>query len=57
MGMNFLRRDLLVREPMLFGILVLITVIFSALTHSYTSAYDRRCQALGTEWFERGFRN
>ncbi len=52
--MNLLRRDFIVREPLLVGILVLITIIFSTLTHSYTRAYDRRRGELGREWFERG---
>ncbi len=52
--MNLLQRDFIVREPLLVSILVLITVVFSALTHSYSQAYDRRRLALGVEWFERG---
>ncbi len=52
--MNLLHRDFIIREPLLVGILVLITVLFSALTHSYTQAYDRRRTALGVEWFNRG---
>jgi Tfp pilus assembly protein PilF len=52
--MNFLKNDLVVREPLLIGILVLITIAFSALTHSYSQAYDRKRSALGMEWFERG---
>ena len=54
--MNFLRRDFIVREPLLVGILVLITIICSTLTHSYTRAYDQRRSELGREWFERGNR-
>jgi tetratricopeptide (TPR) repeat protein len=54
--MNFLRRDFIVREPLLVGVLVLITIVFSTLTHSYTAAYDRRRGELGKEWFERGNR-
>ncbi len=52
--MNLLHRDFIIREPLLVGILVLIAVLFSALTHSYTQAYDRRRTALGVEWFIRG---
>ncbi len=52
--MNLLHRDFIIREPLLVGILVLITVLFSALTHSYTQAYDRRRAALGVAWFIRG---
>jgi Tfp pilus assembly protein PilF len=52
--MNLLKRDLIVREPLLVSILVLITLAFSALTHAYSQAYDRRRSALGIEWFERG---
>jgi Flp pilus assembly protein TadD len=55
-GMNLLRRDFIIREPLLVGILVLITVLFSALTHSYSQAYDHRRTALGVEWFIRGNR-
>lgn len=53
-SMNLLRRDFVVREPVLVGILVLITIVFSALTHSYSAAYDRKREALSKEWFERG---
>jgi Tfp pilus assembly protein PilF len=52
--MNLLKRDFIVREPLLVSILVLITIVFSALTHSYSQAYDRRRTALGHEWSERG---
>jgi len=52
--MNLLHRDFIVREPLLVGILVLITVLLSALTHSYSQAYDRRRTALSVEWLERG---
>jgi Tfp pilus assembly protein PilF len=52
--MNLLKRDFIIREPLLVSILVLITIAFSALTHAYSQAYDRRRTALGTEWFERG---
>lgn len=52
--MNFLKRDFIVREPLLVGVLILITIFFSALTHSYTRAYDLRRNELGREWFERG---
>jgi len=49
--MNFLRRDFVVREPLLVAILVLIAVVFSTLTHAYTQAYDRRRNQLGQKWF------
>jgi tetratricopeptide (TPR) repeat protein len=52
--MDFLRRNVIIREPLLVGILVLITLAFSALTHSYTQAYDRRRTELAKEWFVRG---
>jgi tetratricopeptide (TPR) repeat protein len=52
--MNLLKRDFIVREPLLVSILVLITLAFSALTHAYSQAYDRRRSALGIEWLERG---
>jgi Tfp pilus assembly protein PilF len=52
--MNFLKRDFLVREPLLVSMLVVITIAFSALTHAYTRSYDRRRTALGREWFDRG---
>jgi Flp pilus assembly protein TadD len=52
--MNLLKRDFIIREPLLVSILVLITVVFSALTHAYSQAYDRRRAALGIEWFESG---
>lgn len=52
--MNLLKRDFIIREPLLVAILVVITVLFSTLTHSYTQAYDRRRTALGTQWFARG---
>ena len=51
---NFLTRDFRVREPLLVGILVVITIVFSALAHTYSQAYDRRRAALGVQWFERG---
>ncbi len=54
--MDFLKRDLLVREPLLVSVLVLITMVCFALTHAYSQAYDRRRSALGLEWFERGKR-
>jgi tetratricopeptide (TPR) repeat protein len=54
--MNLLKRNFIVREPLLVFILVLITVAFSALTHAYSQAYDRRRAALGTEWSDRGKR-
>lgn len=52
--MNFLKRDFKIREPVLISILVLITIVFSALTHSYNDAYDRRRAALAVQWFDRG---
>jgi tetratricopeptide (TPR) repeat protein len=52
--MNILKRDFIVREPLLVSILVLLTVALSALTHAYSQAYDRRRSALSIEWFERG---
>jgi tetratricopeptide (TPR) repeat protein len=52
--MNLLKHDFIVREPLLVVILVLITVVFSALTHTYSQAYDRRRATLGLEWFEHG---
>lgn len=52
--MDFLKRDLMVREPLLAGILVIIALVFSAVTHSYTHAYDLRRNELGKEWDERG---
>ncbi len=55
--MNLLQRDFIVREPLLVSILVLITIVFSALTHSYSQAYDRRRFGLGVEWYQRGNRD
>jgi len=55
-AMNFLKRDFKIREPLLVSILVLITIVFSALTHSYNDAYDRRRAALAVQWFDRGNR-
>jgi tetratricopeptide (TPR) repeat protein len=52
--MNLLKRDFIVREPLLVSVLILITIVFSALTHVYSQAYDRRRNTLGVEWFERG---
>lgn len=52
--MNLLKRDFIVREPLLVSVLILITVAFSALTHLYSEAYNRRRNALGVEWLERG---
>jgi tetratricopeptide (TPR) repeat protein len=52
--MNFLRRDFVVREPLLVGILVLITIVLSTITHAYSQAYDRRRTALGQQWFATG---
>jgi Tfp pilus assembly protein PilF len=56
MAMNFLKRDFKIREPLLVSILVLITIVFSALTHSYNDAYDRRRATLAVQWFDRGNR-
>ncbi|HXX15079.1 MAG TPA: tetratricopeptide repeat protein [Candidatus Eremiobacteraceae bacterium] len=53
-GTNFLTRDFRIREPLLVSILVVITIVFSALTHAFSQAYDRRRAALGVQWFERG---
>jgi hypothetical protein len=39
--MNLLKRDFIIREPLLVSIHVLITVVFSALTHAYTGAVPR----------------
>jgi tetratricopeptide (TPR) repeat protein len=52
--MDLLKRNFIVREPLLIGVLLLIATSFSALTHAYSQAYDRRRSALGIEWFERG---
>ena len=52
--MNVLRRDLVVREPLLVGVLILITIVFSTITHTYSQAYDRRRNALGQQWFAAG---
>ena len=52
--MDLLKRDFIVREPLLVAILVLITVAFSVLTHAYSEAYDRRRAVLGVQWFDRG---
>jgi tetratricopeptide (TPR) repeat protein len=52
--MNVLRRDFVVREPLLVGILVLIAVVFSTITHAYSQAYDRRRNQLGQQWFAGG---
>jgi tetratricopeptide (TPR) repeat protein len=52
--MDLLKRNFIVREPLLVGILLVIATIFSALTHSYSQAYDRKRSALGIQWFERG---
>ncbi len=52
--MNLLRRDFVVREPLLVFILVLITIVFSSITHSYTQAYDRRRNQLGQRWYATG---
>jgi len=52
--MDLFKRDFIIREPLLVSILVLIAIVFSGLTHSYTQAYDRHRSALGIEWFARG---
>jgi tetratricopeptide (TPR) repeat protein len=52
--MNVLRRDFVVREPLLVGVLVLITIVFCTVTHTYSQAYDRRRNALGQQWFAAG---
>lgn len=52
--MNVLRRDFVVREPLLVAILLLIAVVFSTLTHAYSRAYDRRRGQLGQQWFAAG---
>ena len=52
--MNVLRRDFVVREPLLVAILVLVTILFSTITHSYTQAYDRRRNLLGQQWYASG---
>jgi Tfp pilus assembly protein PilF len=52
--MNVLRRDFVVREPLLVAILVLITIVFSTATHSYSQAYDRRRNLLGQQWYANG---
>ncbi len=52
--MNVLRRDFVVREPLLVAILVLVTILFSTITHSYTQAYDRRRNLLGQQWYATG---
>jgi tetratricopeptide (TPR) repeat protein len=51
---NVFRRDFVIREPLLVGILLLITVVFSTITHAYTQAYDRRRNQLGQQWFAIG---
>ena len=52
--MNVLRRDFVVREPLLIGVLVLVAVVFSTITHAYSQAYDRRRNQLGQQWFANG---
>lgn len=52
--MNLFKRDYIIREPLLVSMLVLIAVVFSALTHAYSAAYDHRRFALGQEWFSKG---
>ncbi len=52
--MNVLRRDFVVREPLLVAILVLVTILFSTITHSYTQAYDHRRNLLGQQWYASG---
>jgi tetratricopeptide (TPR) repeat protein len=51
---DFLKRGFKIREPLLISILVLIAVVFSALTHAYNDAYARRRAALAVQWFDRG---
>ena len=51
--MNLQKRDFIIREPLLVGMLVLIAVAFSALTHAYSEAYDKHRASLSVEWFER----
>lgn len=53
-GMNLLKNEFIIREPLLVAILVLITVAFSVFTHAYSQAYDRRRAVLGMQWFDRG---
>ena len=53
-ALNLLKRDYIIREPLLVSLLVLLTIVFSALTHAYTAAYDRRRVALGQEWYAKG---
>jgi tetratricopeptide (TPR) repeat protein len=55
--MNLLKRDFIIREPLLVAILVMITVVFSFFTHAYSRAYDQRRAVLGVQWFERGRRD
>jgi tetratricopeptide (TPR) repeat protein len=52
--LDLLKRDYIIREPLLVSVLVLIAVVFSALTHAYSAAYDRRRLALGQQWFAKG---
>jgi len=52
--MNVFRRDFVVREPLLVGILVLVAVVFSTITHAYSQAYDRRRNQLGQQWYANG---
>jgi tetratricopeptide (TPR) repeat protein len=52
--MNFLKRDFIIREPLLVAILVLITIACSFFTHAYSRAYDHRRAVLAVQWFERG---
>jgi Tfp pilus assembly protein PilF len=52
--MNFLKQDFKIREPLLVCILVLMSIVFSVLTHWYNEAYNRRRAALAVQWFDRG---
>jgi len=52
--LNLLKRDYIIREPLLISMLVLLTILFSALTHAYSAAYDRRRISLGQEWYAKG---
>jgi tetratricopeptide (TPR) repeat protein len=49
-----LTENVIIREPLLITILVVLASIFFVLTHSYTQAYDRRREELGTLWLNRG---
>jgi Flp pilus assembly protein TadD len=52
--LNLFKRDYIIREPLLISMLVLLTILFSALTHAYSAAYDRRRIALGRDWYAKG---